>query len=67
MIPGQECSFRSFDKVVNNDEATNYPTEFLNSLSPPGFPPYLLRLKVGAPVILLRNLSPPELVNGTRL
>ena len=67
MIPGEERSFRSFDKTKKVDDATNYPTEFLNSLSPPGFPPYLLTLKVGAPVILLRNLSPPEMVNGTRL
>lgn len=28
-------------------------------------PPHLLHLKVGTPVILLRNLDPPRLCNGT--
>jgi ATP-dependent DNA helicase PIF1 len=33
----------------------------------PALPPHLLKLKVGAPVILLRNLNPAAgLCNGTR-
>jgi hypothetical protein len=30
-------------------------------------PPHNLQLKVESPVILLRNLNPPQLGNGTRL
>jgi len=41
--------------------------EFLNSRSPAGLPPHSLRLKVGMPVMLLRNLNPRGGdCNGTR-
>ncbi|XP_036317731.1 ATP-dependent DNA helicase pif1-like [Rhagoletis pomonella] len=53
--------------MTNEDEATNYPTEFLNSLDLPGLPPYNLQLKVGSVIIMLRNLNQPRLCNGTRL
>ena len=40
----------------------------VNTLNAPGFPPFDLRLKKGAPIVLLRNLNASEkLCNGTRL
>ncbi|XP_014776285.1 uncharacterized protein LOC106873444 [Octopus bimaculoides] len=51
----------------NTDDTVIYPIEFLNSQLPPGFPPHDLRLKIGVPVMLLRNVEPPELYNDTRL
>nr|GEY46292.1 DNA helicase [Tanacetum cinerariifolium] len=45
-----------------------YPKEYLNSLSFPGLPPHNLTLKVGSPVMLLRNMNiVGGLCNGTRL
>ncbi|XP_059167109.1 uncharacterized protein LOC131949308 [Physella acuta] len=66
-IPGEETTYKSIDTVINQDEVVSYPTEFLNSLDLPGMPPHILSLKLGAPIILLRNINPPRLCNGTRL
>lgn len=67
LLPGDLVSYRSIDTVCDGTEAVNFPTEFLNSLDLPGMPPHNLQLKVGSPIILLRNLNPPRLCNGTRL
>ena len=65
-IPGDEHIFRSID-TVEEDMAVHYPVEIRNALEPPGMPPHVLKLNFGVPVILLRNLNPPTLCNGTRL
>ncbi|KAJ9516250.1 hypothetical protein QJQ45_001134 [Haematococcus lacustris] len=62
---GQDCDA---DCVGQDDNATTYQTEYLNTLQPQGFPPHHLKLKVGLPIMLLRNISPTlGLANGTRL
>ena len=44
------------------------PVEFLRSINSSSLPPGELHLKVGCPIILLRNLSPSQgLCNGTRM
>lgn len=67
LSPGEESLYSSFDAALSDDDAAHFPLEFLNQLQPTGFPPHQLRLKVGVPVMMLRNLDPPKLCNGTRL
>ena len=55
-------------ELSDNVNLTLYPTEFLNSLNFNGVPLHRLSLKIGMPVILLRNLKGQKsLANGTRL
>lgn len=66
-FPGEDQIYYSFDSA-EDDNSSNYPTKFLNSLKPSGLPPHVLKLKLGCPIILLRNIDPPNgLCNGTRL
>jgi len=48
----------SIDSVAEFDQQALYPVEYLNSLNLGGLPPHKLILKVGAPIMLLRNMDP---------
>ncbi|KAM3685737.1 hypothetical protein ACB098_11G143300 [Castanea mollissima] len=73
LINADEETYLSADslcKASSNilDQDVMYPIEFLNSLKFPGIPNHKLRLKVGLPIMLLRNLNQSNgLCNGTRL
>ncbi|XP_048622956.1 uncharacterized protein LOC106441802 [Brassica napus] len=59
-------SIDPIDKISFNDEALS--PDFLNKIKVSGLPNHSLRLKVGCPVMVLRNINPAaELMNGTRL
>jgi ATP-dependent DNA helicase PIF1 len=67
MFQDGETVCHSFDSTVD-DPHNYYPSEFLNSLTTNGLSPHVLKLKLGCPVILLRNIDPVNgLCNGTRL
>jgi hypothetical protein len=51
-----------------DDPHNYYNEEFLNTLTPNGLPPHVLKLKIGCPVILLRSIDPTNrLCNDIRL
>jgi hypothetical protein len=70
-MPGNVQTYYSVDEANTDDVASGheeFPREYLQSISLSGLPPAELQLKVGAPIMLLRNLRPREgLCNGTRL
>lgn len=62
----------SADRILNETAASHrsdfLPPEFFRTLETASLAPAQLRLKLGASVMLLRNLNPPEgMCNGTRL
>jgi len=68
LIPGNGTLLRSADELSHSEDLQRFNTEYLNSLSPTGFPPHCLQLKAGMPIMLLRNLNPRlGLCNGTKL
>ena len=68
MLPGQQVSYKSADELQNSDDLLRFNVEYLNSLTPNGFPPHCLLLKPGMPLMLLRNVNPREgLCNGTKM
>ena len=70
-FPGQVHYFDAVNSADINDaisETEELPIEYLQSINHPSLPPSKLILKLGAPVILLRNINPREgLCNGTRM
>ncbi|CAN1240789.1 ATP-dependent DNA helicase PIF1, partial [Linum perenne] len=72
-FPGEEMCYYSSDTIQSDRVQASalepeFPTEFLNSLDIGNFPAHELKLKVGVPVILLRNLDQTAgLCNGTRM
>ena len=73
MLPGDKRTYFSIDTIdALDDESQNlhqmYPQEFINNLEFNGFPPHSLNLKIGMPIMLLRNLNPCSgLCNGSRM
>jgi len=73
IVPKQSKEYLSVDSISKcfdtcNDADILYPTEYLNTLNANNFPQHRLLLKVGVPIMLLRNLNQSiGLCNGTRL
>ncbi|XP_012844213.1 PREDICTED: ATP-dependent DNA helicase PIF1-like [Erythranthe guttata] len=72
LIPGEEKVYLSSDSMCRDeqkmeDNSEIYSTEFLNTIRCSGLRSHALKFKVGAPVILIRNIDQARgLCNGTR-
>jgi ATP-dependent DNA helicase PIF1 len=73
LIPGKEVVYLSYDSPCSSDSNVDMPDdvhtpEFLNTIISSGLPNNKLKLKIGAPVMLMRNMNQSlGLCNGTRL
>ncbi|KAJ9554099.1 hypothetical protein OSB04_018144 [Centaurea solstitialis] len=73
MMPTEETVYFSSDSICESEEITTFDRslfslEYLNSLRFSGVPNHKLALKVGVPIMLLRNIDQANgLCNGTRL
>jgi hypothetical protein len=69
-LGGDEKIFDGADSVVTErgvDGDVQYPVEYLNTINVSGLPLAKLKLKIGAPIMILRNIDPSQgLCNGTR-
>ena len=69
-LPGGSFLFRTeYEAVVEDPSyALNFPTEFLDKMTPPSLPPLKLHSKTGCIAMLLRNQNVRQgLCNGARL
>ncbi|XP_022024656.1 ATP-dependent DNA helicase PIF1-like [Helianthus annuus] len=72
-MPGEKKVYLSSDTLCESEDQTDlnialFPPDVLNKLHQSGLPNHKLVLKVGAPVMLLRNIDQTNgLCNGTRL
>ncbi len=70
IFTGEILQLLSADTVFNNENLPDplYPIEFINSININGIPLHNLKVKLGAPLMLLRNLDITKgLCNGTRM
>lgn len=73
LMPGEEREYLSSDSICKTDSNSDsihdiHSVEFLNTIRCSGVPNHILKLKVGAPVMLMRNIDQTlGLCNGTRL
>ena len=69
-MQGHEIVYHSADSMEDEGEGTctDVPEDFLRTIEPPSLPLSVLKMKIGCPLMLMRNLDPGHgLCNGTRM
>ncbi|XP_057418945.1 uncharacterized protein LOC130713172 [Lotus japonicus] len=73
MIPGDETEYLSYDTLCKSDEDSGvnaewFTSEFLNDFKCSEIPNHAIKLKVGVPIMLIRNIDQAAgLCNDTRM
>ena len=73
LLPGEEREYLSSDSLCKSDlhpeaDTDVYTSDYLNNVRVSGIPHHRLKVKIGVPIMLLRNIDQSAgLVNGTRL
>ena len=66
-LPGNIKEYKSINTVCDLRHACHYTEEYLQSLKINNFPEHNLQLKIGAPIMVLRNIDPLNgICNGTK-
>ena len=67
MLGGETFNLDSFDRNLDDIDVP-YPVEVLNSIKQHGIPPHRISVRVGQPLIVMRNIDVGRgICNGTRV
>ncbi|XP_076049334.1 ATP-dependent DNA helicase Pif1-like [Oratosquilla oratoria] len=61
----EEVVYNSVDTATEND--TDIQTSVFNALTSPSLPLHQLKVKIGSVLMIIRNICPPKLCNGSRI
>ncbi|XP_076030453.1 uncharacterized protein LOC143018757 [Oratosquilla oratoria] len=65
MLPGTKVYLS--EDLLESDDDIDYQISTLNEINPVSLPVHCLELKIGSVVMVIRNISPPRICNGTRV
>ena len=67
-LPGRTVSYTSHNRTCDEESLIVMPAEILGTIESGSLPPHQLDLKVGSPIMIIRNIDPAAgLCNGTRM
>jgi PIF1-like helicase/DNA helicase Pif1-like protein len=64
-FPGNSITLLSSD-MADGTNTDFFTEEYMNTVNPPQLPPHALEVKIGAPIVILRNIRAAKVTNGQR-